>query len=82
MKNICPAIGWTAIYEDTNEDGKKTETPVPLACWALRNDCSVVGLVPDNGVLREAQFRQNFKCYDYDTEGALVDFAMLNNDSE
>lgn len=72
MRQICPAIGWTAIYEDD-----KGSTPLPLACWALNDVGEVVGLVPDNGGLVEAPSKENFKQYDYDTEGLTVDFALM-----
>jgi len=76
MKQICPAIGWTALYEDEAE-----VVSVPLACWGLNNG-EVVGMVPHNGgcALIRADTRVNFKGYDYDTEGSMVDFALMNND--
>ncbi|MHA2067313.1 MAG: hypothetical protein ACXABY_23340 [Candidatus Thorarchaeota archaeon] len=86
VKQICPAIGWTALYKDQDENGEKVITSLPLACWALVisdfNNVEVTGLITENGHLISATKKENFNGYDYDTEGSLVDFALMNNDSE
>lgn len=45
VKNIIPSYDWFAIYEDKEGSAYR----VALICFALNEDGTIVGFVPDEG---------------------------------
>jgi hypothetical protein len=86
IKQIIPATGWAAIYE---ENGKKS-VAIPLVCWALEDRgveelgvvSAVFGMISNgDGKIVEATKREGFVSYDYDYDAAVTDY-LINNDGE
>jgi len=86
---MIPANGWAAIYESDH-----SSTALPLVCWADINaweenkegvineiDYGIGGMVvSDDGNVVPARALSGFKTYQYDLEGANVDFVTMSND--
>jgi hypothetical protein len=81
-KQIIPAVGWTAIVE---EEGSSTAHP--LVCWADviceangKKFGDIVGMIADGNSIVPALTKSGFKRYDYDTDGAGLDYEALQHD--
>ena len=81
IKQIIPATGWAAIYEET-DGSKKRVTALPLVCWATDID-SVFGMISNgDGLVGRADGRDGFKSYDYDYAEAETDYLIRNDDED
>jgi hypothetical protein len=64
--SLAPAAGWVATFRGTTELGA-------VACWMLRADRTVVGLLSDRKKLVPADSYPDFAGYSY-RPGAVTDF--------
>jgi hypothetical protein len=79
IRQIIPASGWAAIYEDT---------ALPLICWAMYDsdedhsfftESHIIGMVTNgDGKVIPAENRSGFKSYDFDPESTSE--FLINND--
>ncbi|WP_136526306.1 DUF6253 family protein [Geomonas ferrireducens] len=61
---IIPAAGWYAVYGE----GTPAEERSPLACWALTSDGEVIGQVPIENCIDNAEDFNNFSRYRHESE--------------
>lgn len=85
VSNLIPAVGWTALYVNDGYSGVAR----PLVCWV--NELkpgfgpgefkpTITGMVVDElGEIVPAPTLDGFKTYEYDLDGASVDFLALKN---